>query len=293
MPLKLPAGAATGFGLDAWRPATLVSAATPATLSHERPPIHTLRHARQSIARTNRKRWHDALLMRRSTLLIASLVAAIAVARFEAAQDNPGADLKTLVAGLHGLTLHDQCTGDYAPQPDTCLHQQLLERSVTVGGKAGVVHDVMLRIQGLVEPTIIEGGEVPYADHPYYKVGGTIRAKDWSAWHLEVSNPKQTYWLNHYPKVSHTIYKEEFDATIPMAGWCHGDAPRDRWQRSSDGQRRARAARQVADHHGDFPHAARGADAAARGAARQSAPLNWRPIPVSTPPAIPPGSGFP
>jgi hypothetical protein len=155
--------------------------------------------------------------MRRSTLLIAWLLAAIAVARFDAAQDTAGADLKTLVAGLHGLTLHDQCTGDYAPQPDTCLHQQLLERSVTVGGKAGTVHDVMLRIQGIVEPTIIEGGEVPYADHPYYKVGGTIRAKDWSAWHIEVSNPKQTYWLNHYPKVSHTIYKEEFDATIPMA----------------------------------------------------------------------------
>ena len=155
--------------------------------------------------------------MRRSTLLIAWLVAAIGVARFDAAQDKPGADLKTLVAGLHGLTLHDQCTGDYAPQPDTCLHQQLLERAVTVGGKDGIVHDVMLRIQGIVEPTIIEGGEVPYADHPYYKVGGTIRAKDWSAWHIEVSNPKQTYWLNHYPKVSHTIYKEEFDATIPMA----------------------------------------------------------------------------
>ena len=38
-------------------------------------------------------------------------------------------------------------------------------------------------------------------DHPYYQVGGTVRAREWSAWHIEVSNPKQTYWLNHYPKV--------------------------------------------------------------------------------------------
>jgi hypothetical protein len=173
---------------------------------------------RESLSRARSPEWRPgALLMSRLFLLIAPLVVTIGTARFDAAQTGAGADPKTVVAGLHGLSLHDRCTGDYAPQPDTCLHQQLLERAVTVGGKAGVVHDVTLRIQAIVEPTIIEGGEVPHADHPYYKVGGTIRAKDWSAWHVEVSEPKQTYWLNHYPKVSHTIYKEDFEATIPMA----------------------------------------------------------------------------
>jgi hypothetical protein len=149
--------------------------------------------------------------------LVVGIVVTIGIARFEASQAGGGADLKTVAAGLHGLSLHDQCTADYAPQPDTCLHQQLLERAVTVGGRSGAVHDVTLRVQAIVEPTTIEGGETPYADHPYYKVGGTIRARDWSAWHIEVSSPKQTYWLNHYPKVSHTIYKEDFEATIPMA----------------------------------------------------------------------------
>ena len=150
-------------------------------------------------------------------VLVGSLVVLGAVARFDASQGSPGADLKAVVGGLHGLSLHDQCTGEYAAQPDTCLHQQLLERAITVGGATGVVHDVTLRIQGIFEPTIIHEGETPYAAHPYYKVGGTIRARDWSAWHIEVSNPRQTYWLNHYPKVSHTIYKEDFEATIPMA----------------------------------------------------------------------------
>lgn len=149
--------------------------------------------------------------------LVVSGAIVLCATRFDASQAGSAADLKSVVAGLHGLSLHDQCTADYPPQPDTCLHQQLLERSVTVGGKSGVVHDVTVRIQGIVEPTTIEGGETPYADHPYYKVGGTIRARDWSAWHIEVSNPKQTYWLNHYPKVSHTIYKEDFEATIAMA----------------------------------------------------------------------------
>ncbi|HET9268522.1 MAG TPA: hypothetical protein VFO31_10175, partial [Vicinamibacterales bacterium] len=121
------------------------------------------------------------------------------------AQTGSAGDVKA-AAGLHQLFLHDPCTGEYAPQPDTCLHKQLLEKPVTFGGREGVVYDVRLRIRAIVEPTTIRDGETPYAEHPYYQVGGTIRARDWSAWHIEVSNPKQTYWLNHYPKVSHTIY---------------------------------------------------------------------------------------
>jgi hypothetical protein len=134
------------------------------------------------------------------------------------AQTRSGGDLRSAAAGFHELFLHDQCTGDYAPQPDTCLHKQLVEKPFTFGGNPGVVHDVRLRIRGLFEPTTIEGGETPYPAHPYYKVGGTVSAREWSTWHIEVSNPSQTYWLNHYPKVSHTIYAEDFEATIPVAG---------------------------------------------------------------------------
>jgi len=133
-------------------------------------------------------------------------------------QAGRGGDVKQIAAGFHQLFLHDDCTGEYPPQPDTCLHKQLLEKPFTFGGNPGVVYDVRLRIRGIFEPTTIEGGETPYPDHPYYQVGGTVRAREWSAWHIEVSNPKQTYWLNHYPKVSHTIYAEDFEATIPVAG---------------------------------------------------------------------------
>jgi hypothetical protein len=95
------------------------------------------------------------------------------------------------------LLLHDPCSGDYPPQPDTCLHKRLVEKSFTFGGKPGAMHDVRLRVRGLFEPTTIEGGETPYPQHPYYKVGGTVSARDWSAWHIEVVDPKQVYWLNH------------------------------------------------------------------------------------------------
>ena len=139
---------------------------------------------------------------------------------FPAASDQArgGGDLKQAAAGFHELFLHDECTADYPPQPDTCLHKQLLEKPFTFGGKPGTVYDVKLRIRGIFEPTTIKNGETALPAHPYYQVGGVIGARDWSAWHIEVSEPKQTYWLNHYQKVSHTIYNEDFEATIPVAG---------------------------------------------------------------------------
>lgn len=165
--------------------------------------------------------------MRRATLPVPSrllrpvlpmaMTGALLVAALQAQQPLPGG-LRPAASGFHELFLHDACTGDYPPQPDTCLHQQRLEKAFTFGGKPGVVHAVRLRIRAIVEPTTIDGGETPYPDHPYFKVGGTIRAKDWSAWHIEVSEPKQTYWLNHYPKVGHTIYRQDFEATIAVAG---------------------------------------------------------------------------
>jgi len=135
-----------------------------------------------------------------------------------AAHARSGDDPRSAAAGFHELLLHDPCTGENPTQPDTCLHARLVEKPFTFGGKAGLVHDVRLRIRGLFEPTTIEGGQTPDQDHPYFKAGGTIAAREWSAWHIEVATPRQTYWLNHYPAVSHTIYAEDFEATIQVAG---------------------------------------------------------------------------
>jgi hypothetical protein len=120
-------------------------------------------------------------------------------------------------AGLHELLMHDECTGEYPPQPDTCLHEMRIEQEVTFGGEDGEVYDVTLRVRGLFEPTTISGGQTPMSQNPYFKVGGTVAARDWSHWHIEVSEPQQTYWLNHYPSTAHLIYKEDFEATIPIA----------------------------------------------------------------------------
>ncbi|HJT71436.1 MAG TPA: hypothetical protein VJ731_14650 [Terriglobales bacterium] len=128
-------------------------------------------------------------------------------------EDEP---LKAAV-GFDKFFLHDDCTGQYAPQPDTCLHDQHHQQSFTFGGKTGTVYDVTLRVRGIFEPTTISGGDTPDSKHPYFKIDGQVSTPDWSRWEIAVSNPKHSYWLNHYPSVGHIIYKEDFEETIPVA----------------------------------------------------------------------------
>ena len=128
------------------------------------------------------------------------------------------ADSLSFADGLHELFIHDTCTGANPSQPDTCLHAQETEEVVTFGGEAGTVYDVTLRVRGLFEPTTINGGETPMPAHPYFKVGGSVGTADYAQWQIEVSEPAATYYLNHYPSTSHTIYQEDFEAVIPIAG---------------------------------------------------------------------------
>ncbi|HET8826557.1 MAG TPA: hypothetical protein VFM77_15565 [Terriglobales bacterium] len=130
----------------------------------------------------------------------------------------PSADeLMQAAASLDKVFLHDPCTAQYPPQPDTCLHDRLHEQSFKFGGKPGMVYEVTLHIRGIFEPTTITGGDTPDLEHAYFKVGGTVSTPDWSHWGIEVSEPEQMYWLNHYPAVGHIIYKEDFEATITVA----------------------------------------------------------------------------
>jgi len=155
--------------------------------------------------------------MSRTAVLIVALIAGSTL-RIGTGQTKSAVDLTQAASGFQALFLHDKCTGDYPPQPDTCLHEQQIVKSFTFGGSRDVIYDVGLRIRGIFEPTTIVDGETPYPDRPYFKIGGTVGTREWSAWHIQVSRPEQTYWLNHYPTVSHTIYAEDFEATIRVAG---------------------------------------------------------------------------
>ena len=129
----------------------------------------------------------------------------------------PAHSPQTAAKGFQGLFLHDECIGENTAQPDTCLHKRHHETSFVFGGKAETTYDVTLRVHGLFEPTTMEGGTADNPAHPYFYTGGQSRTPDYSQWRIKVSSPQQTYTLNNYPSVSHTIYKEDFEARIPVA----------------------------------------------------------------------------
>lgn len=129
----------------------------------------------------------------------------------------PAHDPRVAAQGFQSFFMHDECIGENGAQPDTCLHVRHHEKSFVFGGKAGTTYDVTLRVRGLFEPTKMQGGEAPDPAHPYFYVGGQTGTPDYSQWHIDVSSPRQTYTLNNYPTVSHTIYKEDFEAPIVVA----------------------------------------------------------------------------
>jgi len=161
--------------------------------------------------------WKQAFLQ--GTLLplcLAVFVCSQAKAPQTAAQAQ-SRDALQAAAGFDKLFLRDPCTGQNPSQPDTCIHDQAHEKSFAFGGKSGTIYDVTLRIRGIFEPTTIMDGDTPNPSHPFFKIGGRASTPDWSQWRIEISEPKQTYWLNHYPSVGHTIYKEDFEATVSVA----------------------------------------------------------------------------
>ena len=62
-------------------------------------------------------------------------------------------------------------------------------------------------------------------------------------------SPRQTYWLNHYPKVSHTDLRRGLRGDDSGRRRQRSRRPRRRRQRSSDRQWRGRTARSPPDHH--------------------------------------------
>ena len=166
------------------------------------------------------------------------------------AHTQSGADLRSAAAGFHELLLHDPCTGDYPPQPDTCLHERVVGKPFTFGGTPGVIHDVRLRIRGLFEPTTIEGGETPDPRHPYYQVGGTIGAL------------RMVRLAHRGRRTQADLLAQPLSEGLAhdLRGRLRGDdsggrrqrrgRSRRRWQRSADRQRQAGTARPPADHQG-------------------------------------------
>jgi hypothetical protein len=147
----------------------------------------------------------------------------------EAGSSEAGSGLD-VASGLNGLFLDVLCAPN-TPTPlangATCLHPgttQHMEKVVTLGGASGSVYAIKLRVRGIWEPTKIDGGERPDKAHPL-TVGGMLPAGTGSSdavsyqqYSIQVSEPKQTYWLNDHQYLAHDIKKEDYMATLRVAG---------------------------------------------------------------------------
>jgi hypothetical protein len=140
------------------------------------------------------------------------------------------ADLESFAKDLQGLFIDARCdTGTPTPlaMMATCDHaggMLRIEKQITFGGEAGKTYEVTLRVRGVWEPTLIQGGERPLNDQPF-NVGGMVppgRASsdpiNYQQYSIKVTQPPQTYWLNDHAYVAHDIHKVDYEATIEIGG---------------------------------------------------------------------------
>jgi hypothetical protein len=95
------------------------------------------------------------------------------------------------VAGsLSGLTWLLPCTSDLSTT--VCNTNPSVSSSTVLGGPAGVTYDVALHLRGIVEQKTYTGG----CGDGYWQTGGADDGDTYNVYQLDVSSPKQRFFLN-------------------------------------------------------------------------------------------------
>lgn len=140
-------------------------------------------------------------------------------------------DASSFASGLSELFIDAACdSATRAPLEEgaTCNHppgMQRIEKLATFGGAPGTSYKLTLRVRGIWEPTNVSGGMRPYEDVPF-TIGGQVASGagsssdsiNYQQYFIEIAEPKQTYWLNDYQYVAHDIHKEDYEASLTVAG---------------------------------------------------------------------------
>ncbi len=142
----------------------------------------------------------------------------------------------TIADELIGLRIDDPCNGNPTVSVGaTCDHVMRTGagyhdvKEVSLGGVAGTIYDVTLRVRGVVEPANVVGGSRSGTDTFSYMnldwrtvpftTGGTVPVddSDYAQWRISVAEPPQAYFLNDYQRVGHYIFELDYEVTLPMA----------------------------------------------------------------------------
>jgi hypothetical protein len=93
------------------------------------------------------------------------------------------------------------------------------DKNIAFGGSVGTVYDVALRIRGVVEPRKYLGGQ---ADATHFRTGGLPDTDPstnlYAVYSIEVSSPKQIYYINDDTSTGHRVFSIDHQKTIPIEG---------------------------------------------------------------------------
>jgi hypothetical protein len=139
----------------------------------------------------------------------------------------PPASSDSSAASLAGLRIEVPCKGDKFGENTECHWDPALmvndpkwklktEIVKTFSGAPGVVHDVTIRVRGVVEPKNFTGGTV---EHDHFQIGGTPDVDHYNFYSLKVSDPAESYTVNrHEKKVGHFLFAIDYTVTVPIRG---------------------------------------------------------------------------
>jgi hypothetical protein len=139
----------------------------------------------------------------------------------------PSASGDSAAASLAGLRIEVPCKGDKFGENTECHWDPALmvndpkwklkkEIVRNFNGAPGVVHDVTIRVRGVVEPKNFTGGTV---EHDHFQIGGTPDVDHYNFYSLNVSDPAQSYTVNRSDKkVGHFLFPVDYTVTIPIRG---------------------------------------------------------------------------
>ena len=96
----------------------------------------------------------------------------------------------------------------------------------TLKGDPNTTYDVTLRVRGLTEPKVYNGG-MPDPANPFVNIGGTPStagrenaSNQYVRLSVEVGDPKQVYWLNrfHGMHTDHEVYEYDYKLVVKAKG---------------------------------------------------------------------------
>jgi hypothetical protein len=154
-----------------------------------------------------------------------------------------GEDLSQIAADLHGHTILMPCGNDTStrvctPVGDPCggggdpalAGECSHDETVTIGGTAGTMYNVTLRIRGLVEAKTFQGGmdrnssgtQVP-ADGLYTGGQPNNGADAYNIYMIRVASPEQDFFMNSVAagadtRVRHSLFEIDFMFDLPVEG---------------------------------------------------------------------------